>query len=222
MDGGSYLKRPWDNENGHRSPEGRSVIQRMADSGGPRSSPHQLHKISSPSHMLPPIITAAEQPSRQIQADRLPSASALPGALHRGSNGHSSQDASSKRPRLYYDTPYQSDSGRVQPPSQGSPAGMPHASHDLREQQHWSVRDSRESPSSHTPRDTCQTCGDSKGLVEKVVSGLQRLEAELRQLLASTPLNRTSKEVNSSPICMKQESKTLSGKCRAMRRTECH
>lgn len=50
----------------------------------------------------------------------------------------------------------------------------------------------------HIPRDTCQTCADSRGLVEKVVSGLARLEAELRQILASSPFSRASTDVGHS------------------------
>jgi hypothetical protein len=198
MEGASHLKRPWDNENGHRSPDARSVMHRMTDSGGPRSNPYQLHKMPSPSHMLPPIVTAAEQPSRHAQSDRLPSASALPGSHHRGANGHSSQDASSKRPRLSYDESYRPDSGRGPPSAHGIHAKTPPITHDPRDQQRWSMRESQDSPSCNSLRDSCHICADSKYLVEKVVSGLQTLEAELRQVLASTPLSRTPKEVNPS------------------------
>lgn len=197
MEGGSHNKRPWDNEQTYRSPDNRHVVQAVTDPGGARSNVHPLHKMPSPSHMLPPIVTAPEQPLRPMQADRLPAASALSGAPQRHSHSESPQDISSKRPRLYYNVSHQPDSGRHQPPSHGTSANMPSTGHDRHDQQ-WPMWESRLPEGIYTPRDTCQTCVDSKGLVEKVVSGLERLEAELRQILACSPLSRTLKEVSHS------------------------
>jgi hypothetical protein len=195
MDGGSHIKRPWDNEQAYRNPDNRHGMQPAADPAGARSNPHQLHGMPSPSHMLPPIVTAPEQPLRPLQIDRLPAAPALSAAPQRHPHSESPQDMSSKRPRLYYDISHPPDSGRNQPPSHGTSANMPSTGHDRHDQQ-WSTWESRIPEGMYPPRDTCQNCVDSKGLVEKVVSGLERLEAELRQILACSPLGRTLKEVS--------------------------
>lgn len=202
MEGGSHMKRPWDNEPRYRSPDGRSVMQTRPDAEGSRSNiTPGLHKMPSSSHMLPPIVTTAEQSLRQMQAERISASAALPPAPQPPSHPqYPSQDVSSKRPRLFYENPYQPEPGLGPPSAPGaSSSKMPLSGHDAREQQQqWSVRESPKSEGLYLLRDSCQTCYDSKGLVEKVVSGLERLEAELRQVLASSPLARTTKVVSCS------------------------
>jgi hypothetical protein len=218
MDGGSHLKRPWNDEPAPRSPENRRLLQTISDSAGARPNIPQLHKMPSPSHMLPPIATGPEQVPR-LQAERLSATSVSPGAPHRASHLDSPEDASSKRPRLYYETPYQLDSGRNQPSNHSTPTQMPPSSHDRHNQQQWPVWESRNPEGNYSPRINCQNCMDSKGLVEKVVSGLERLEAELRQVLASSPLGRNFKEVRParsiSPdmtlICSQESNEPVAG-----------
>jgi hypothetical protein len=196
MDTGSHLKRPWDDQQRHRSPDNRPVAHSMTDSGGMISNIPQLHKMPSPSHMLPPIVTATEQPLRQMQTDRLAGTSSLPGAPPHTAYTHPSQDASSKRPRIYYDAPYQPESGRGQPSAHATPPNIQSAGHERHDQHQWSVRDPMDPEGMRRPRGTCPTCLDSRGLVEKVVSGLERLEAELRQVLAAGQFGRTPKQVS--------------------------
>lgn len=198
MDGGSHMKRPWDDQN--RSPDGRPMMQMMSDPLDTRLNAAQLPNMPSPGHMLPPIITATEQPSRQMPPDRLPATSILPGGPQRPPHAQLPQAPSSKRPRLYYDASYSSDFGRGQPSAHGSPGEIPPTGHERHEQhQQWSKWESpKPDGNNHTPRDLCQICADSKGLVEKVVSGLERLEAELRSALASSPLNRAGGDVGHS------------------------
>jgi hypothetical protein len=218
MDGGSHIKRPWDNEQTYRSADNRHGMQPATDPAGARANPHQLQGMHSPSHMLPPIVTAPEQPLRPLQMDRLPVAPPLVAAPQRHSHSESPQDMSSKRPRLYYDTPNHPDSGRNPPPSHASPANMPLTGHERHDQQ-WPGWDSRFPEGIYPSRDICQNCVDSRGLVEKVVSGLERLEAELRQVLACSPLGRTLKEVSQfsseTPqahlICWQENTELLGG-----------
>jgi hypothetical protein len=218
MDGGSHIKRPWDNEQTYRSADNRHGMQPATDPAGARSNPHQLHGMPSPSHMLPPIVTAAEQPLRPLQIERMSAAPPLAAAPQHHSHSESPQDMASKRPRLYYDTPHQPDLGRNPPPGHGPPANMPLTGHDRHDQQ-WSGWEPRFPEGIYPPRDTCQNCVDSKGLVEKVVSGLERLEAELRQVLACSPLGRTLKEVSQfssetrqeNLICFQENTELLGG-----------
>ncbi len=196
MDGGSHMKRPWTEQQPRQSPDNRRVMQTMTDSGGPRSNLPQLQKMPSPSHMLPPIVTAPELQSRQMQPDRLPTTSASPGAPQRPPHADSPQDGPPKRPRLYYDSSYHSDSGRSQPSALGTPPNMRPTGHERHDQQQWPMWEARTSEGTAPPRDTCPTCNDSKSLVEKVVMGLERLEAELRQVLASSLFSRTPKQVS--------------------------
>lgn len=198
MDGGSHTKRPWDDEHRHSSQGSRSVMHRMTESAGARSNTAELRNAPSSNPMLPPMVTAAEQPSRQMQAERGSVSSILPGAPQRPLQTQYSQDVSSKRQRQYYDTPYQSDPGRGQPSAHAAPGRMPSTNYDTRDQYQWPVLDSQNLGGTYAARDSCHNCIDSKGLVEKVVSGLERLEAELRQILASSPLSRTAKQVNHS------------------------
>jgi hypothetical protein len=181
------MKRPWEDENRRPSPESRLGVQIMSDGAGSRSHPPQLHKVPSPSNMLPPIVAAPEQSTRLFSSDRLPSGSTRP--LH----VQQPPDGASKRPRLHYDMSFPSESMRAPALAQGPPAKMPL---DARDQPQWTARESRTADCTQVTRDQCHTCNESRGLVEKVVSGLERLEAELRQVLASTPLGRNRKEVS--------------------------
>ena len=192
MDGGSHMKRPWDDEQMHRSPENRHFMQMIPESGGARSSVPQLHTMPSPSNMLPPIVTAPEQPARPMRNERLSASSRPP---QRPSHAESPLDASSKRPRLYYDVSQPSDTGRSQSSTHAAPVQTPPTGHDRHDQLQWSMWESPNREGMHVPRNTCQTCIESKSLVEKVISGLERLEAEMRQVLACSPMGRTAKEV---------------------------
>ncbi len=215
MDGGSHMKRPWDNEQTYRGPDARNVMQPMTDLGGGRSNTQPLHKLATPSHMLPPIVTAPEQSARQMQPDRISTSAAASGAPQRHPHTASPQDMLSKRPRLYYDVPHPSDIGRNQPPTHDAHARMRSTSRDRHDQQQWSPWESRNPEGAYTPRESCQNCFESKGLVEKVVAGLERLEAELRQVLACSPLGRTLKEVShSGSTSFRDESHIYLGKYR--------
>lgn len=215
MDGASHMKRSWEEQQARRSPDERPIMQSIADSGGMMSNVPQLHMMHSPSHMLPPIVTAPEQPARQMQTERLMGASSLPGAPQHPSHAQSPHDGSSKRPRLYYNVSYQSDSGRGQPSAHGTPTRTQPTGHERHDQQQWSMGEPQDPEALRRPRDNCPNCTESRGLVEKVVLGLERLEAELRQVLASSPFGRTPKQVShSTPLLKQTTSKTLSGKSR--------
>lgn len=176
-------------------------MQPMMDAGGGGviSNIPQLRQMPLSSHMLPPIVTAPEQPSRHVYSDRLAGPPSMPGAPQHPSlppHPHPLQDEPSKRPRLYYDGPYQSEPGRVQQPAHGTPPSMQPTGHERYDQPQWP----KDQEAMRRPQDACQTCADSRGLVEKVVSGLARLELELRQVLAGSPIGRAPKQASHSTL----------------------
>ena len=178
MEAGSHLKRAWEDDNHYHNPEARY--------GGPPMSEleqHRQHSLSRqqppPNHILPPIITSE---TSRLAIERFPS-SGTPSSLH-DLHG-SARESPSKRPRLYHSASFQTESTHSPSPAPGGILTHGPGPYEMRDASPWQKRGSYESISSS--REGCHACGGSKEVIDKVVSGLERLEAELRQLLASSP-----------------------------------
>lgn len=198
MDTTSHLKRSWDDERRRRGSQNRSSTRNITDADIERSRALELRSQISPGHMLPPIVTPSEQLGRQMQQDALQASTRQHGAPQMQPLPQYSPDASSKRSRLHYNPNFAPDHSRTPSRASETAAIVPFASNKPRDPPLWPSRDSPKTERLHTKLGACQVCYESKALVDKVVSGLERLEAEMRQVLASTPLARAASEVGPS------------------------
>ena len=201
METGSHLKRAWEDDTHYQNTEPRYgyMGQLVTEAGPHRQNPHHRHPAPASNHTLPPIVTVPEISSRP-SIERFASGPGLSSAGHHDVHGQSAQGRPSKRPRVYHSISYQAESVHSQSPAHGTTPPAQNNHYENRESHQWPPRGSQSHESNHVSPDGCHACAGSKEVVDKVVLGLERLEAELRQVLASSPLSRAPKEVCMLPL----------------------